>query len=51
MGGLIRETDIENVSKVPFLGDIPLLGKLFTSKSTDKQSTDLIVLITPHILD
>jgi len=52
LGGLIKESDIEDVNKVPLLGSIPLLGKLlFTSKSTEKQSTDLIILITPHILD
>ncbi len=50
LGGLLKETDIETTQKVPLLGDIPLLGKLFSSKKTEKTSTDLLILITPHIL-
>ncbi|KAA3633858.1 MAG: hypothetical protein DWP97_08280 [Calditrichaeota bacterium] len=50
LGGLLKENEIENRQKVPVLGSIPLLGSLFTSKSTEKSTTDLIILITPTIL-
>ena len=52
LGGLLKETEIESVQRVPILGHIPLLGSfLFSSKSTEKSSTDLLILITPHLLD
>lgn len=50
LGGLIRENNTVTESKVPFLGDIPLLGNLFKNKSTEKQQTELIVFIRPTIL-
>lgn len=39
------------VSKLPLLGDIPLLGHLFRSTRTRKQRTNLLLVLTPHILD
>ncbi|RUO78435.1 type II secretion system secretin GspD [Pseudidiomarina taiwanensis] len=50
LGGLIDEDVQESVSKVPLLGDIPLLGQLFTSTSTTKQKRNLMVFIRPTIL-
>ncbi len=50
LGGLIREEVRENVQKVPLLGDIPLLGYLFKSRSTDVDTTNLMVFIHPVIL-
>ncbi len=50
LGGLLRENEIENVQKIPFLGSIPILGKLFQTKNKEKSTTDLIILITPTIL-
>jgi len=50
LGGLLKENEIERVQKVPLLGSIPLLGKLFQSKHHEKTTTDLIILITPTIL-
>jgi general secretion pathway protein D len=50
IGGLMQEKDEDNVTKVPFLGDIPVLGWLFTQKSTSKTKTNLIVFLTPHII-
>ncbi|MFH1825378.1 MAG: secretin N-terminal domain-containing protein [Candidatus Firestonebacteria bacterium] len=51
IGGLIREDEVISLSKVPLLGDIPLIGSLlFQSKSTVKVKRDLVVLITPHII-
>jgi len=50
IGGLIKETEEVVVAKVPILGDIPLLGLAFRSKSKTKTKKELIVFITPHII-
>ena len=50
IGGLLSSRETEQVRKVPFLGDIPLLGWLFTSKTKSKDTTDLVIFITPTIL-
>jgi len=50
IGGLMQERDEQNVTKMPLLGDIPLLGWLFTQKSVSKQKTNLLVFLTPHII-
>jgi len=50
LGGLIEETANDTVTKVPLLGDIPLLGKLFTSQSTNKSKQNLMVFLRPSIL-
>jgi len=51
IGGLIQNRNTNNVSKVPLLGDIPLLGWLFKSNRDQKQKTNLLVFITPYIID
>lgn len=50
IGGLMEEREEENVTKVPLLGDIPLLGWLFKNRSIEKKKTNLIVFLTPHII-
>jgi pilus assembly protein CpaC len=50
LGGLLDNSETETFSKVPFLGDIPILGKLFQSITRTKQNTELIVLVTPEII-
>jgi general secretion pathway protein D len=50
IGGLMQENDEEIVSKMPLLGDIPLLGWLFRNKSVTKNKTNLIVFLSPHII-
>ena len=50
IGGLIQDTEEETVSKVPLLGDIPLLGWLFKTKSKVRKKTNLMILLTPHIV-
>ena len=50
IGGLIQDKDQVTVSKVPLLGDIPLLGWLFKTKSTTRQKTNLLILLTPKII-
>ncbi|WP_430460111.1 type II secretion system secretin GspD [Thalassolituus sp. LLYu03] len=50
LGGLIRDDVIETESKVPLLGDIPLLGWLFKSKSVSKVKSNLMVFLRPTIV-
>ena len=50
ISGLMREDEIKEVSKVPYLGDIPLLGWLFRHESTQKKRTNLLVFVTPRIV-
>ncbi len=51
LGGLIRTVEGETIDKVPFLGDIPLLGRLFRNRRTTKTQRNLVILIRPTILD
>jgi type II secretory pathway component GspD/PulD (secretin) len=50
IGGLIREEDRLSLEKVPILGDIPILGALFSHKNNSKQTTEIIIVITPRII-
>ncbi len=50
IGGLIGDEFSDNVSKVPFLGDIPLIGWLFKTTSLSVQKQNLLVFLTPHII-
>lgn len=50
IGGLIQDKTEENASKMPFLGDIPILGWLFKSTATGKEKVNLLVYITPTIV-
>lgn len=50
LGGLIDEDVQETMQKVPFLGDIPIIGKLFTSTSTSTRKRNLMVFIRPTII-
>jgi hypothetical protein len=50
MGGVIGEQDVKDVSKVPVLGDIPVVGFLFRSKSTSRQKTELLLFIEAQVL-
>lgn len=51
LGGLLRQEEIESMSKVPLLGDIPILGELFKARKTQKVERELIILITPKIIE
>jgi type II secretory pathway component GspD/PulD (secretin) len=51
IGGLITSEDIKNITKIPFLGDIPIFGKLFQFTHTTNKKTEIIILITAHLLD
>ncbi len=50
IGGLIKDDKKESLVKVPFLGDIPLLGHLFKKKTTIVEKTELMLFITPHVI-
>ena len=50
IGGLIQERDIYSVTKVPLLGDIPILGYLFKYSTKTKKKSNLLVLLTPYII-
>lgn len=50
LGGLMKDNEIVSVMKVPILGDIPILGWLFKSKSVRKEKSNLLVFLTPQII-
>jgi pilus assembly protein CpaC len=50
IGGLLNDTDNETYQKIPFLGDIPIIGKFFQSMQKTKVNTELIVIVTPEIV-
>ncbi|MDA8434295.1 MAG: type II secretion system secretin GspD [Nitrospiraceae bacterium] len=50
IGGLMQENDEETVTKMPVLGDIPILGWFFKTKNVTKNKTNLLVFLNPHII-
>ncbi len=50
IGGLIQDNDEYNVSSVPCLGDLPLLGYLFRVERKTKRKTNLLIFLTPHVI-
>jgi type II secretory pathway component GspD/PulD (secretin) len=50
IGGLMRESDIETIQKVPLLGDLPFFGNLFRHKNRTKANSNLVVFITTKIV-
>lgn len=51
IGGLITSEEIENIRKIPFLSNIPIFGELFKFTHTKSKTTEIIILITAHLLD
>ena len=51
IGGLIDSDESRSLSKIPFLGDIPILGAFFRSVRTSKTETELMIFLTAHVLD
>ncbi|GGA39649.1 type IV pilus secretin family protein [Okeania sp. KiyG1] len=51
ISGIIQEQERTTISKVPILGDLPIIGPLFRSSQNDNQRAETIVLLTPQILD
>ena len=50
IGGLLDNRETETFEKIPFIGDIPILGKFFQSKTKNRTNTELMVLVTPEIV-
>jgi pilus assembly protein CpaC len=50
ISGLLDNRETETLEKVPFIGDVPILGKLFQSKQKNKTNTELIVIVTPQLV-
>ncbi len=50
IGGLLDNRETETLNKVPFIGDIPILGKFFQSRNKSRSNTELMVIVTPQIV-
>ena len=50
IGGMIQEAEHKDVKKIPFLGDIPVLGMFFRSTTTDKMKEEMVIMLTPQIV-
>jgi general secretion pathway protein D len=50
LAGLLNDEDRSSANKLPGLGDLPLLGRLFSTRHNEKTKTEIVLLITPHII-
>jgi len=50
IGGLVREEEIQTMSRIPLLSEIPILGELFKYRKTSKIKSEIVIIITPQIL-
>ena len=50
LAGLLRNSTTNNIDKAPFLGDLPILGALFRSTSFRRQETELVIIVTPYLV-
>ena len=50
IGGLLDNRETETFSKIPFIGDIPILGKFFQSKTKNRTNSELMVIVTPQLV-
>ena len=50
LGGLLQNTSQTNQDQLPWLGDVPVLGALFRSAAYQKNETDLVIVVTPHVV-
>jgi len=51
IAGLMKENNTEKIGKIPLVGDLPIIGKLFQNKEYSHNKTELMILITPKIID
>jgi type IV pilus assembly protein PilQ len=51
IGGIFEQNDRTDVTQVPFFGDLPVVGNLFRNRSTSSQKTELLVFVTPRIVN
>jgi general secretion pathway protein D len=50
LAGLISDADRSDANRIPLLGDVPILGRLFSSQKDDRQKTEIVMSITPHLI-
>lgn len=50
IGGLLDNRETETLSKIPFIGDVPILGRFFQSKQKNRSNTELMVIVTPQLV-
>jgi pilus assembly protein CpaC len=50
VAGLLQTRSVHNVSQLPWIGSVPVLGTLFSSKSYQQQETDLVIIVTPRLV-
>lgn len=50
LGGIIRSRDTLNILKIPILSDLPLIGQFFRSREKERQKVELMIFVTPHII-
>ena len=50
LGGLQKESALDSIERVPFLGEIPVLGKLFQTKTKSRTKQDLLIVLTPYVV-
>jgi pilus assembly protein CpaC len=50
LAGLLQNSDQQDISKVPLLGDIPVLGQLFRSQQFQRKETELVIIVTPYLV-
>lgn len=50
LGGIFTQTEIDNITKVPVLGDLPVVGALFRNSSRTRDKSELLIFITPRVL-
>lgn len=51
IGGLLQEQETELISKIPFISDLPILGRLFQWKDTKTEQTEMVIFMVPKIID
>ena len=50
IGGIFTQNEREDVTKVPYLGDVPVLGNLFKTRTKSNNKTELLIFITPKVV-
>jgi type IV pilus assembly protein PilQ len=50
LGGIFENDTLDEVSKIPFLGDLPMVGRFFRSTSRKDSKTELLIFVTPRLL-
>ena len=51
LAGLLQQTSTQTITKVPWLGDVPILGALFKSDGFQRGETDLVIIVTPYLVN